>query len=95
METILNNELRFNGATYDPILDKKRLTSQVRRIYSLMIDGKWRTLQEIEEITKCPQASISAQLRHLRKARFGSNTVNKKRNAIGSGLYEYQLLNEQ
>jgi len=84
---------RFDGSNYDPIFDDKRLTGQINRIYSLMVDGKWRTLEEISKLTGDGQASISAQLRHLRKERFGSHIVNKRnRGNRESGLYEYQLL---
>lgn len=44
-----------------------------------MKDGKARTLKEIEDITGDPQSSISAQLRNLRKASFGSHVVTKQR----------------
>ena len=84
---------RFNGSDYDPKFDNERLTGQIKRIYELMIDGQWRTLAEIESVTHDPQASISAQIRHLRKERFGSHIVNKRsRGERVVGLYEYQLL---
>jgi len=58
-----------------------------------MASGTWRTLSEIETITGDPQASISAQLRHLRKARFGSYRIEKQRRGDEtSGLFEYRLL---
>jgi hypothetical protein len=85
-------EPHFNGPDYDPKLDHKRLTKQIGRIYEVMIDGNWRTLDEINFLTKDPQASISAQLRHLRKKRFGGYIVNKKRRGVESdGLWEYRL----
>lgn len=83
---------KFNGATYDSAFDDKRLTGQIRRVHAAMIDGKWRTLGEIETLTGDPQASISAQLRHLRKERFGSFIVEKRnRGEREHGLYEYRL----
>lgn len=92
----LQLEMRFNGSDYDPALDKERLTKQLGRVYSLMIDGKWRTLSEIEAVTGDPQASISAHLRTLRKARFGSYIVNKQRRGIRTqGLFEYQVLSRK
>lgn len=69
--------------------DCARLEGQTRRIFLLMADGCWRTLAEIEYLTQEPQASISAQLRHLRKLRFGGNTVNKRRRG---NQWEYQLI---
>ena len=85
-------ELIFDGSTYEEQQDQKRLTGQVKRIFSLMKDCQWRTLSEIESATGDPQSSISAQLRHLRKPRFGSHIVEKRsRGERANGLYEYQL----
>lgn len=82
--------MEFNGADYQPARDSERLTAQFKSIFSLMKDGKWRSLALIEDNVKQPQASISAQLRHMRKEKFGSHTVNKR--YIKNGLYEYQLI---
>ena len=68
--------------------DCARLEGQTLRIYRLMIDGIWRTLEEIQRATGDPQASISAQLRHLRKGRFGGNIVDKQRRG---NQWEYRL----
>ena len=87
-KTIPENPV-FDGADYTPVRDNARLTGQIKRIYSLMSDGKWRTLQEIEQETGDPQASISAQLRNLRKARFGGHAVGREH--LGGGLYHYKL----
>jgi hypothetical protein len=59
----------------------------------------WLTLEELAKLTHYPPASISAQLRHLRKARFGafavvkrSRVVNKAMRAEGLGtLWEYAI----
>ena len=84
--------LIFNGSDYVPEFDQNRLTGQIRRIYTLMKDGRFRTLSEIEAATGDPQASISAQIRHLKKERFGSHVVNKRRRGDPTqGLFEYQL----
>ncbi|HUT00300.1 MAG TPA: hypothetical protein VMY59_08295 [Candidatus Thermoplasmatota archaeon] len=87
-------EPHFNGPEYNPELDFDRLTGQMCRIYHLMKDGKWRTLTEIQKETGDPQASISAQLRHLRKQRFGLHTINRRRveGRELQGLFEYQLI---
>lgn len=84
---------RFSGPVYDEHLDAARLTGQLLRIAELMADQEWRTLGEISELTGDSTASISAQLRHLRKPRFGSNKVNKRRRGEpGSGCWEYQVV---
>jgi len=87
------HEPHFNGPTYQPSFDWSRLSRQHERVRDLMLDGRWRTLHEIEALTGDPSASISAQLRHLRKARFGSFVVHKRaRGDRSRGLYEYCLL---
>lgn len=84
--------VRFNGPEYDPVFDKERLTKQIGRVYQCMIDGEWRTLREIAESTGDPESSVSAQLRHLRKPKFGAYHVFRKpRGDRGNGLYEYRL----
>lgn len=40
--------------------------------------GGWLTLSEIAERTEFGEASVSAQLRHLRKARHGRYRVEKR-----------------
>jgi hypothetical protein len=40
---------------------------------------QWMTLEELAGKTKYPPASISAQLRHLRKAEYGGWVVQKRR----------------
>ena len=83
---------RFDGPCFEVALDQARLTGQLKRVYDLMADHVWRTLQEIADATGDPHASISAQLRHLRKPRFGGHTVLKRRRGVPEhGLYEYRL----
>lgn len=93
--TLFDNELkyRFDGPVYSPEKDNARLTGQIERIFSLMKDARWRTLEEISKATNDPPASISAQLRHLRKMRFGRHAVDKRpRGERSQGLWEYRLI---
>ena len=85
-----NLEPRFNGPEQDDS-DQPRLMNQNEIILKLMIDGIWRTLPEIWAETGYPPASISAQLRHLRKPRFGEYQV-ERRIRMAPGLYEYRVL---
>jgi len=78
---------RFNGSDYVPGRDNDRLDRQMGRVWNLMKDGKRRSLPEIAAATQDSTASISAQLRHLRKERFGSHTVDKEYE--GDGLFLY------
>lgn len=87
-----NTNYRFAGIVYEHRRDSLRLTNQIIRIICLMRDAKWRTLKEISELTGDPEASVSAQLRHLRKERFGSHIVNKRLRDNWPNTWEYQLL---
>ena len=80
----------FTGSDYEPKQDEIRLTKQALRIFSLMADGRWRTLGGIESSTGDPQASISAQLRHFRKQKFGAHTIEKE--SLSGGLWRYRLI---
>jgi hypothetical protein len=59
----------------------------------------WLTLDELAKLTHYPPASISAQLRHLRKPQFGGFVVRKQQRKSGKILrgedfgtvWEYQL----
>lgn len=83
---------RFDGPDYIPQVDQPRLASQLERIRDLMLDQRWRTLSEVAATTGDHEASISAQLRHLRKPRFGSYRVDKRRRGeVERGLFEYRV----
>lgn len=83
----------FDGRTYKPKFDKARLTSQLKEVFDLMSDSKWRTLSEISNAINKPEASISARLRDFRKEKFGSHVVNsRRRGEAKKGLFEYQLI---
>lgn len=79
----------FDGDSYEPERDHKRLAGQLGNVFKLMSDGAWRTLAEISTTVGGSEAAVSARLRDLRKSRYGANIVNRRR--IGGGLYEYQL----
>ncbi len=59
----------------------------------------WLTLDELAKLTHYPPASISAQLRHLRKPEYGGFVVEKRPRVVGKFLrgedfgtiWEYQL----
>ena len=60
----------------------KRRETQLNTIRDLMVaaaaGGEWLTLSEIAEQTEFAEASISAQLRHLRKECHGGYWVEKR-----------------
>ena len=80
------NEARFDG----PEPDAQRLTGQILRTWKVMSDHKWRTVKEIAQITRDPENSVQAQLRHLRKLNFGAYLVDRRKRSE-KGLYEYRV----
>lgn len=86
-------DFRFNGPEYIAADDRARLTGQICRVRSLMLDHAWRTVSEISAVTGDPEPSVSAQLRHLRKPRFGAYIIERQsRGDRKRGLFEYRLL---
>ncbi|KKM93303.1 hypothetical protein LCGC14_1209780 [marine sediment metagenome] len=90
----------FDGVTYTPKHDQKRLTGQLKAVYKILSTGPWYTLQDIRTLVFtyskgkmiASEASVSARLRDLRKEKFGGHTVNKRhRGDPKRGLWEYQL----
>jgi len=79
----------YHGADIDMNRDATRLNGQILDIYNVVKDGKWYTLDELASITGHGQASISAQLRNLRKVQFGSHEI--ERLHLTNGLYQYRL----
>lgn len=98
-EALDRGDLEFNGAEYEEEYDQARLTGQIFRVYEVMRDGEWRTLEELgaEMALKFgridPLPSVSAQLRHLRKRQFGGYCVEKRaRGKREHGLFEYRVV---
>ena len=71
-------------------MGRKRGTPAVRRILPTQRDvlrdvmltagkyGAWMTLRELARLTRYGETSISAQLRHLRKAKCGGYVLEKR-----------------
>ena len=83
----------------------KRITRRRQRdvLCDVMLSARqcetWLTLDELAKLTHYPPASISAQLRHLRKPEYGGFVVEKRPRGVGAVLrgedfgtvWEYQL----
>lgn len=88
------------GPAFNEKLDGARLQTQLEVIAEVMLAafnrGEWLSLAQVEERTGYPSASISAQLRHLRKKKFGGHKVEKRRrvraNGGAGGTWEYMLI---
>ena len=79
------------GPAYVETVDGTRICNQLRRVKAAVLNGNWWSLTELSEVTGDPESSISAQLRHLRKPRFGGYDVQKRRRVEGGGTWEYRL----
>jgi DNA adenine methylase len=88
-----NDTPDFDGSTYDRALDRGRLAIQLAQVKQVMLDGRWRTLEEISVLTSYSTLqSISARLRDLRKEKFGNYIVDRRRKGNPKdGLFEYRV----
>ena len=80
---------RFDGQTYDHNQDAVRLKGQLLRVFNVLKDGYWVSLEDIARMANAPGDSVSARLRDLRKEKFGGYTVHRKNK--GGGLWLYRL----
>ena len=88
---------KFDGA-FVTDEDDPRLEGQLFVIRDWLIancgDNQWFTVDEIYEALRIPiiTTGLSAQLRNLRKEKFGSHTVwCRHRPGVGRGVFEYHL----
>lgn len=81
--------IAFDGVSAIPI-DTPRLAGQLGSVYSLMRDGRFRSLSAIAESVGGLETSAGARLRDLRKERNGSHTVESR--YVGNGVHEYRLI---
>ena len=80
---------QFNGSDYTPTLDDVRLHKQMDRVKQACQGGMPMSLAQIAKATGDPEASVSAQLRHLRKEKHGAHKVDKFH--ISHGFYLYRV----
>lgn len=67
-----------------------RLVNQLGRVYNFMKDGKWYTIEQVNEYAGGTPSCTSAHIRSLRKSKYGAHTV--EREYHGNGLYKYRLI---
>ncbi len=89
LESIPEN-VRASAAIRSGEYDARRLRSQREIIRDVMLAatdcGTWLTLAELRALTRYGEASISAQLRHLRKMENGGYQIAKRhREDAGEG----------
>lgn len=84
----------FDGPAFDPEKDVAILAGHLLAVFKVMRSGNWLTDYEISEASGCPVTSVGAQRRHLRKPRFGSHTVERRRRVVDgeeTRTHEYKL----
>ena len=79
----------FDGVTINDERDNGRLQAQLTEVRLLVTNMGWWTLGEIARATGYPEASVSARLRDLRKAKFGSFNVERK--YVERGIWAYRV----
>ena len=82
-------EPEFDGDDYQTERDKPRLTDQLQNIKLHMENKGFVRVSDIARKFGYPEPSVSAQIRNLRKERFGSRTVTRRYR--GNGIYEFKL----
>jgi hypothetical protein len=89
----------FDGADYNAAFDQVRLSGQLQRVRDYMLTAGWRTVPEIRAALEAlhrgehfPETSVSAQLRNLRKEKFGAHDVLRRRRGDPKrGEFEFKV----
>lgn len=88
--------VRISGAAYEPAVDEDRLKGQMMKVFDALAVGGWWTVEEISSLIDdvwgehAPEASVSAQIRNLRKRGNGGYRI-AGRYRKGLRIYEYRL----
>lgn len=84
---------QFDGVTYNPALDERRLRRLLGRVFDVLARGEWITLVTLAREVRGTTASVSARIRDLKKAKHGAWIVDKRRVAGRRAIWEYRLRN--
>lgn len=83
----------FDGTTFQVERDGDRLSALLARVRDFLSDGEWHTLGEIHAACGGTEASCSARLRDLRKAKFGGYVI--ERQYIRAGVFRYRWVQQE
>ena len=86
--------MNFDGETYDEELDGERMTTQLELVREIMSDQGWHRILEVANRVDCSESGAAARIRDLRKEKFGSWEIVRRRVAHGNGLHEYRWTGE-
>lgn len=85
--SIIDTRPRFDGPEITPA-DHVRLAQHMLTLTRVMADGLERSLGEVATAIGCSESAAGSRLRDLRKQKFGSFQVTKRR--VGN-LYLYRV----
>jgi biotin operon repressor len=85
--TFIDTVPRHDGPDLAPA-DQIRLANHLQKLVTLMSDGRFRSLQTIADALGCSESAAGARVRDLKKRKFGSFTVEKRRQSTG---YVYRV----
>jgi hypothetical protein len=71
--------------------DVPRFGAQLAAVRDFMASGEWVTLTQIAAAAKCTTQSASARVRDMRKPRWGSHVV-ERRKIPTTNVYQYRLV---
>ena len=77
------------GDHYDKDRDEPRLTNQRELILAYIKQHRDFSVDEVALALSFPENSVSSQIRHLRKEKFGDHCIPIRH--VGGGLYRYYL----
>lgn len=84
----LNKQIDMFPKAYD--IEGNELKGSHKKIYDVMRDGKWITLEKLAQLTGMTGSGASACMRNLRMAKFGAHEVERKH--VKGTLYKYRLI---
>ncbi len=88
MKSFYSTIVQMSLADLEPF-DFRKMAKQLKAVYGVMKDGRWRTLAEIAFHAGAPEASVSARIRDLERL---NGIVHMKRKAKQGSLFEYRLI---
>lgn len=86
---------RFDSGIALTPADHERLSKQIDRVHAIVSDGAWYAVSDVRQAIQRrfgvsdPENSIQAQLRNLRKSKFGGYAIERRR--IGN-LWEFRMV---
>ena len=86
--------MNLDGETYNEELDGERMTTQLELVREIMSDQGWHRNIEVANRVDCSESGAAARIRDLRKEKFGSWEIVRRRVAHGNGLHEYRWTGE-